>query len=84
MDKYILIIILLVLTLWVIPAFLLTVKVRNTKGLSPSFKKQIILPMWFVPLVGNLVCYFIFAKTGKLNKLSADEHRSIWAAAPRK
>jgi len=78
MGQYGFLIIVLVLILWIIPAILLTIKVLNVKNISASFKKQLILPMWFVPLIGNLVCYFVFAKTGKLNKLSSEEHRRIW------
>ena len=84
MGQYGFLIIVLVLILWIIPAILLTIKVLNVKNISASFKKQLILPMWFVPLIGNLVCYFVFAKTGKLNKLSPEEHRRIWAVAPKK
>lgn len=84
MDQYVFLVIALLLILWVIPATVLTIKVLNVKNIDTQFKKQLILPMWFVPLIGNLVCYFVFAKTGKLNKLSPEEHRRIWAVAPKK
>ncbi|BFM12838.1 hypothetical protein R50072_29910 [Simiduia litorea] len=70
----------IVLALWIIPASVLTFKVASNDVLPRSFKRQLIMPMWYVPLVGNLVCYVQFAKLGKLQSLSAAEHRSIWAA----
>jgi Gpi18-like mannosyltransferase len=84
MDQFVFLVIALVLILWVFPATLLTIKVLNVKNINNSLKRQLILPMWFVPLIGNLVCYFAFARTGKLNRLSPEEHKRIWAVAPQK
>lgn len=74
----------LLVILWIIPAIFLTAKVLGLKKISPSFKRQLILPLWLLPLIGNLVCYFVFAKTGPLNRLSPEEHRRIGAVAPGK
>ncbi len=73
-NKIIFITLLIALSLWLLPALLLTLRVNRIKTISPSFKRKIIIPMWTVPLVGNLVCYFLFARTGMLNKLSKGEH----------
>jgi phosphoglycerol transferase MdoB-like AlkP superfamily enzyme len=78
MDQYLFLFIVFLLVFWLIPATVLTIKVMKIKKIEPSFKKQLILPMWFVPLIGNFVCYFIFSRTGELNRLSAEEHRRIW------
>lgn len=85
MESNILLIAVIILCiLWVVPAVVLTIKVRNVKGLDAGFKRQLIVPMWLIPFIGSLVCYFVFAKIGKLNRLSADEHRRIWASAPKR
>lgn len=65
---------------WIFPAIVLTIKVSQIKGLSKNKKSQLIKPMWYVPLVGNLVCYMQFAEMGKLRPLNEGEHKSIWAA----
>ena len=78
MGLYVFLVIAVVLILWVIPAIILTIKVLNLKNINASFKKQLILPMCFFPLIGNLVCYFAFAKTGKLDRLSPEAQRRIW------
>lgn len=83
-SNILLFIVIFLFLLWIFPALILTIKVQKIKRLDPAIKKQIIIPMWVVPLFENLICYMMFAKTGKLNRLSKDEHRSIWAAAPKK
>jgi hypothetical protein len=77
MDNYLIVMMVVLLGLWLVPAVMLTIKVRSIDGLDPEMKNQLIKPMWYVPLVGNVVCYFMFARLGKLNKLSDSEHRSI-------
>lgn len=73
-NTVILVFIAIILLLWWLPALLLTLKINQITGISPAFKKKIIIPMWTVPLVGNVVCCFLLAKTGKLEKLSQSEH----------
>ena len=80
-DNYLIILgLVLVLILWLIPAFLLTLRIRKIENLNPSMKKQLIAPMWLVPAVGNIVCFMVISNIGELPKLSAAEHRSIWVA----
>jgi len=67
--------------LWLLPAIVLTVKVYKLKDFKVSYKKQLIAMVWSVPIIGNFLCYFLFAKIGKLKQLSNSEHRSIWVAA---
>ncbi len=68
----------IVIVFWLVPASILTIKIRQQESMSQALKSQLIKPLWLIPLIGNIVCYFFFAKTGKLNALSASEHRSIW------
>jgi len=68
----------LMASFWLIPAVVLTLKVRRMENLEPALKKQLIIPMWTIPLIGNLVCYFMFANTGKLTPMSAKERLGIW------
>jgi|TARA_B110000238_G_C16057186_1_gene408784 hypothetical protein len=77
-EKVILIVGVLTASLWLIPAAVLTLKVRHMDDLEPALKKQLIIPMWTIPLIGNLVCYFMFANTGKLTPMSAKERLGIW------
>lgn len=57
-EKVIFIVGLLTVSFWLIPALILTLKVRHMEGLEPDLKKQLIIPMWTVPLIGNLVGSF--------------------------
>lgn len=84
MDAIFVIIGLLLAAFWLIPAAILTVKVQRHEFIPPELKSQLIKPIWFAPIIGNIICYFFFAKTGKLNKLSKSEHRSIWAGYTRR
>ena len=77
-EKVILIVGVLAAAFWLIPAVVLTLKVRHMADLDPALKKQLIIPMWTIPLIGNLVCYFMFANTGKLTPMSAKERFGIW------
>lgn len=69
---------LLALLLWLVPAFLLTIKVEKMKKISDDMKWRLIIPLWVVPLVGNLVCYMIFANTGKLPVMAEGERKRYW------
>lgn len=69
---------LLVMLLWLIPAFMLTIIVAKTKNISGDVKWRLIVPLWVVPLVGNLVCYMIFANTGKLPVMTEEERKRYW------
>ena len=77
-EKVILIVGVLMASFWLIPALILTLRVRHMEDLEPALKKQLIIPMWTIPLIGNLVCYFMFANTGKLTPMSAKERLGIW------
>jgi len=75
---YIYLLVAAALILWLVPATLLTLKVCKIKSLSTAFKRQLILPLWLLPIVGNLVCYMVFAKVGTLTPLTNDERKRYW------
>ena len=77
-EKIVLVVIFAIVIVWLLPALALTRKVSSMEDLDPVLKRQLIIPMWTIPLAGNLVCYFMFAKTGKLNPLSRRERLGIW------
>ena len=65
-----------VITFWIIPAIALTFKVKQHPQLDKDYKMHLIIPLWTAPLLGNLVCIFVFAKLGKLRKMTHSEHVS--------
>jgi len=69
---------------WLLSAAILTVKVFSMPNLRSEVKRQLIRPMWVVPLLGVLFFLLIFVKTGKLRRLTRDEHRSIWVGGHHK
>lgn len=75
---------LIALVLWLIPAIIFTAKVKSHPQLDKDYKKHLIIPLWTAPIIGNLVCVFVFAKTGKLNKLSHGEHVSAASTMSRR
>jgi len=77
-EKILLSVVFAIAIAWLLPALTLTRKVCRMEDLDPALKRQLIIPMWTIPLVGNLVCYFMFAKTGKLDPLSRRERMGIW------
>ncbi|GAB1263823.1 hypothetical protein [Aurantivibrio infirmus] len=69
---------LLVSILWFVPAAILTIRVKKHEGIEPIIKKQLILSMWVIPIVGTLVCFLVFAKIGRVPRLSEADNRDIW------
>lgn len=69
---------------WLLSAAIFTIKVLSLPNLRPEVKRQLIVPMWVVPLLGVLFFLLIFVKTGKLRRLTLDEHRSLWVGGHHK
>lgn len=73
-----------IIIIWILPAIIFTIKVKNSHQLTTISKKTIYITLWTMPLVGTLFCCLIFAKVGHLERLSENQHRSIWIAGRRR
>ncbi len=65
---------------WLFPSLLLTLKISKTQDMPKDIKQELLKLCWQVPFLGNVVCCMKFAKIGRLRKLTAGEHKSLWVA----
>jgi len=65
---------------WLLPAIFFTVKICRENRLDLPMKGRLVFYLWAAPIIGVVICSLVFAKAGKLRKLSTSEHRGLWTA----
>lgn len=64
--------------LWWGPAVHYTIKMRRSRWIGDDHQKKLLVYLWLAPLLGTIVCMALFSRTGKLHRLSDDEHTQVW------
>ena len=64
---------------WLLPAAVFTYKISGEHRIDLPLKRRLVFYLWAAPIIGAVICAVVFAKVGKLRKLSASEHRNVWA-----
>ena len=78
-GREVLVILVIVLAFtWLLPAAIFTLKIVRERRIDIPMKRRLIFYLWAAPIIGAVVCSLVFAKVGKLRKLSASEHRDLW------